>query len=131
VLAKEAPGIALWALEGLRRLLQNGDFTKPAASEIHIKACKALASPLRAMVDEWCEFGDDLFVSCNTLYDLHKAVFTEDGLRPMNRVWFGVRFKAAFPHIEKLRRISGGVREYVYEGLALVPEAYKRYLGRP
>lgn len=130
-LAKEAPGIAMWALEGLKRLLENGDFIKPVSSESHIKDCKALASPLKTMIDQWCDFGGDLYISCNTLYDLHKAIFLEDGYKPMNRIWFGVRFKNAFPHISKGQRYSAGRREYVYEGLTIMSDAYKKFLGRP
>ena len=90
---------------------------------------RSLASPLRTMINEWCEFIDSDYVECDTLYDLHRAVFDEAGNKPMSRTWFGVRFKNAYPKIRKIRKCSGGKRFWVYEGLRITPEAYTRYMG--
>lgn len=127
-LINEAQGIGNWALEGLRRLLKQGDFTHPRNAKEHIDAMRSLASPLRTMINEWCEFGND-YVESDTLYDLHRAVFDEAGVKPMSRTWFGVRFKNAYPKINKVRKTSGGKRYWAYEGLRVTPEAYERYLG--
>lgn len=131
-IAKEAPGIINWALEGLRRLLERGDFTKPTASEEHIVDCKALASPIRTMVNMWCEFDPKAEVPVNYLYELHQAVAQENGEQPDTRVSFGRKLSNAFPsQIRKVQKRVNGERVYVYEGICIVPEAYKNFLGRP
>jgi len=131
-LAKEVPGIINWSLEGLRRLFERGDFTKPGASEEHIADCKAISAPIRTMVDMWCEFGPQYETPVNYLYELHRVVSQENGDIPENRVSFGRKMKNAFPtQINKVQKRFDGERMYVYEGIRIVPEAYKNFLGRP
>jgi len=128
-LVKEIPGITNWALAGLRRLLEQGNFTRPELSMEHINACKAMASPLKTMLEDWCDFSDpNKVVPCTTLYDLHKAVYEEEGRKPLTRTGFGMKFKAARSDIIKQQKIIAGMRTYVYAGLEILPEAYERYL---
>lgn len=129
-LLQELPGIAIWALEGLHRLLTNGDFTRPKVSSEHIDDCKKLASPLQTMVAEWCELKPEAFVPVNHVYDLHRAIYQEAGLQPMNRIWFGRKLKNAFPEIYKQDRQINGERCVVYVGMRINQEAYKTFLGR-
>ena len=128
-LIQEVPGVTNWALEGLRRLLEQGDFTRPELSIEHINTCKAMASPLKTMLDEWCDLSNSsIDTPCNTLYDLHRVVYEEEGRRPLTRTQFGVKFKNARPDINRQRKMIAGMRTYVYEGLQILPEAYERYL---
>lgn len=129
-LVAEVPGIAQWSLEGLRRLLENGDFTRPQISSGHIEDCKKLASPLQTIIDDWCEQKSGVFVPINTVYDLHVAFFKEDGLHPMNRTWFGRKMKNAFPNITKGTRTINGETTAVYNGLEIKQEAYRIFLGK-
>ena len=129
-LLKEIPGIALWAIDGLRRLLVDGDFTKPAISMGHIADCRKLASPLQTMVDDWCELKTGASVLANHVFDLHVALFKEEGLHPMSRVWFGRKLKNAFPDIKKGTKTINGEQCTVYVGMEIKPEAYKTFLGR-
>jgi len=130
-LAREVPGVINWSLEGLRRLLQQGDFTKPHASEQHIADCKALASPIRTMIDMWCEFDPAAEVPVGYLFDLHRAIAQENGEFSETRIGFGRKLLNAFPKIRRVQKRVNGERQYVYEGIQIVPEAYKNFLGRP
>lgn len=127
-LLRELPGIAMWSLEGLVRLLTNGDFTRPAASAEHIVDCKKLASPLQTMIEDWCEIKPEAYAPINDLYDLHRAIYQEEGLQPMSRTWFGRKLKNAYPDIYKGSKWNNGVRQMVYEGIKINDEAYHTFL---
>jgi len=129
-LIAEVPGIAIWALEGLRRLLTNGDFTAPQISVGHIADCKRLASPLQTMVEDWCVRKAGAVAPINDLFDLHVALFREEGLHPMSRTWFGRKLKNAFPDIGKGQRMISGERQAVYNGIEIKQESYRTFLGR-
>ena len=83
------------------------------------------------MVNMWCEFGPDFEVPVSYLYELHQVVSKENGDIPENRVGFGRKIKNAFPtRINKTQKRVNGERVYVYEGIRILPEAYKNFLGR-
>lgn len=69
----ELPGIAAWALEGLRRLNANGEFTQPAASEAERQHIAETYSPLKAFVDSVCTLNTDRSVFCRDLYNAYRA----------------------------------------------------------
>src|SRR5207253_3096475 len=53
-LQRELPGIFNWALEGLARLRQLGEFTRPTASvEVEAEFAR-LVNPLQAFIEDHC-----------------------------------------------------------------------------
>jgi putative DNA primase/helicase len=127
-LVKETPGIAIWALEGLRRLLKTNVFTKPSSCTEDLAEFEALMNPLWAMVNEHCELNPTHWETCDAIFDLHKAVYKEDNMWPMGRELFGRRFKTSFPCVRKARRRVAGELDYVYEGVSILPHSKQRYL---
>lgn len=127
-LAKETPGIAIWALQGLRRLFKTNMFTKPASCVDELVEFENLMNPLRAMVNEHCELGPDRWESCDALFDLHKAVYKEDNMWPMGKELFGRRIKTSFPTVRKIRKRIGGELDYAYEGITILSHSKERYL---
>jgi hypothetical protein len=53
-LIEEAPGILLWAIEGLQRLTERGYFVQPASARQAAEELSDLASPVGAFVRERC-----------------------------------------------------------------------------
>lgn len=135
-LMREAPGIALWAINGLRRLLDNDKFTLPITSERHLQSIQQLTNPIGLMMNECCiqHVGPEYFqhvTRCNDLYDLWvawcKATNTPNH---MSRIGFGMRLATIpNPPVRKQKMIDGE-RFYVYEGLEIVPKAMSNYLGK-
>jgi len=131
-LVKEAPGIAAWAIGGLQRLLESNRFTLPAKSKEHMDDIETLGNPLQMMVREHCIAKEGTFSTSNELYDLHKAVYEENQIRPFSRIQFGIKLKSVLPvGVVKERRRVAGELMYGYAGIAIMPSAYRRYLGRP
>ena len=124
-------GIALWAIEGLRRLLANDQFTLPEASAEHLRGIKELTNPLGAMIDECCEFGpmDDFRANCATLYDLwlgwcHKTKTRSD----MSRIAFGMKLGHLQKPMVRKQFMEGGKRTWAYAGVRIRPQAMEEYL---
>ena len=131
-LRPEAPGLAVWAMDGLRRLLANGHFTRPQALQEYTNELRDLTNPLCSMIDTCCTLTDlGAFTSVQQLYDLHKAFYEEGGIRPMNRTKFGMQFRNTFPKLGKMRRRMAGEVCRGYGGIAITPAAQRRYLERP
>jgi len=69
----ELPGIAVWSLEGLRRLNTTGRFTEPAASLNEKKHIADSFSPLMQFIEEACTLGPDYRASCADLHGAYRA----------------------------------------------------------
>ena len=135
-LIKQVPGIAIWAIEGLKRLLENDYFTQPRASMLHLSEFNLLINPLRAMIDECCKIltkPSEIMRSqptpVNWLFDLHKSFYEEQGLRPMSKATFGMKFHHLNLPIQKKRMMQEGKRFKVYEGIEILSGAFQKYLG--
>jgi phage/plasmid-associated DNA primase len=72
-LVQDIEGIAIWALQGLARLNQNGRFTIPAASQAETDYISEAYSPLRMFLDSACIMGGVEFVSAEDVYSTYKA----------------------------------------------------------
>ena len=135
-LIKEAPGIAVWAIKGLKRLLENRIFTQPKTSIKHIQDFNLLINPLQAMVDECCEIcktpAESLkYVTAREhLFELHKAWYEENNLKSLGKASFGMKFhNIGLSNVIKKQIMTQGERVTVYQGIKILPSAYKKYLG--
>lgn len=133
-LKAEAPGVAIWALEGLRRLLANGRFTQPEPSQEHLQDFRELTSPLAAMVAEYCEVNPsdpECWAPISKLDDLHRAYYQHQGLDPMPTIMFRSRLKTVVPSLQRARLTDKGEVIYIYNGIRIKRSAEKKFLGRP
>ena len=134
-LAKEAPGIAIWAIEGLKRLFKNDFFTQPRVSIKHIQEFNLLINPLRAMVNECCKIYVDPSERINHqtprdwLFELHKVWYEENNLKSLGKASFGMKFHHLGLSVQKRQMMRQGERLCVYEGLEILPSVFKKYLG--
>jgi len=135
-LKAELPGIALWSIEGLKRLLTNDKFTIPTVSRDHLAALAELTNPIGVMLAECTQshIGSEYMtqrVECNTLYELWKAWCDCNRIKTnLSGVGFGMKVARLERPLARRRIEEGGKRMYVYQGLSLTQEAYERYLKR-
>jgi len=133
-LITEIPGIALWAIEGLRRLLSNDKFTLPKLSREHLDGIAELTNPIGLMLSETCKFhvGADFFrynTNCNTLYELWLAWCNTTNTRSnLSRIAFGMKLRGMDRPLIRKRVMNAGKREYIYEGLQIMPGIMELYL---
>lgn len=110
----ELPGIAAWALEGLRRLQANGRFSTPAASVAEMDYLVENYSPLVRFLSECCVQAPDQRTSARDLYETYRAWALAEGEDPMRRRTFTGSIKDAtrgagvhYGTYEKQRGFSG------------------------
>lgn len=69
----EMEGIAVWALEGLRRLNARGKFLIPERSQVEIEAMKEGYSSLTMFLDDCCHLGGEHVTGLREIYDSYRA----------------------------------------------------------
>jgi putative DNA primase/helicase len=118
-LAAELPGILMWALEGLDRLVRNGRFTVPGASADAANLMMDLASPISAFVRDRCVRDVNATVERDVLYHAWKDWAEENGHMAGAKSTFGRDLRAVVPELRTTNpRICGvPVRHYTRIGL--------------
>lgn len=101
-LVEELPGIAQWALEGLRRLMSNGRFTMPKTSLNEMDYMVESGSPVTRFMEEECVFEQTARVADNALWSRYQQWCIANGMEQMKRKNFLQAFKDA--------SVSQGVR---------------------
>lgn len=120
-LMAELPGIALWAVEGYRRLRARGAFHESDKSKRARQDWFEENNPLAQFVDDCCEVKPGMRVEMAALYEAYKAWAEMRGMSPMADNALSRRLVAtlgARVHRHKER----GTRFLM--GIALLPEAF-------
>ncbi len=144
-LANEVQGIANWALEGLRRLLANNQFTEPQSSKEYLESIAKISAPVHRIISEHCDLDEDpltkLWTSTEQLYEFYKAVCDHEGEPAQeSKQQSGIKLNAHFPWIrygqkrvgnDESNRSLGTDRPYGHFGIQIREEALKKFLGKP
>jgi putative DNA primase/helicase len=120
-LMTELPGILLWALDGLERLMEWGVFTAPKSSRDSLAEMHHLVSPIRGFVEECCRLSGKHEVAVNELFAAYRTWCENHGVKTSSTQVFGRDLRAAFPKLRIAQhRNDEGVRERYYVGLRLI-----------
>lgn len=105
----ELPGIARWALDGYRELLEIGHFTETEAGLKLQDQMIRDAAPVRVFVEEECAFGDDLWVESQKLFDRYMLWCERNNTYKMDKQSFFRDLNTAFPGVvhDLYKRIAG------------------------
>lgn len=118
-LGEELSGILGWALDGLKRLEQQGRFTRPQATEAALVQLQDLASPIAAFIRDRCVVGAECEVPVDWLWSAWCTWADDSGHSRANKQLLGRNLKAALPQVRVRRPRDGETRERVYTGIAL------------
>lgn len=115
----EVSGILNWAIIGLDRLRQQGDFTRPRVSEAAIESYKASANPAAEFLNDFVsvEIGQEIFTE--EIYSLYVYWCQKNNYRPMASNTFGAEVRRKFG-VERKRKRFGGKMPYFYENLKFI-----------
>jgi P4 family phage/plasmid primase-like protien len=125
-IVSEAPGIAVWAIQGLLRLRRQG-FTTPASSGPAIAEFRLQSSPVTAFGDECCEFGA-YKLPTSILYDAYAHWAKDQGSLAGTRLRFSQRFQMMYPGVKADRMMQNGKQVRCFTGVGLTEDAINRYL---
>lgn len=120
----QAPGILLWAIEGLRRLREQGDFTRSTMVELAIEDYRISANPAREFLTEFIQPQEGSKISKIRLYELYQHFCSKTGCKhPLAQRAFGREVKKIFPAVNPDSKLTfGSTRENAYEGIAFTQE---------
>ena len=130
-LVAEVPGIAAWALEGLRRLRLNGRFTVPESSEEAMQEWKLFNNPLASFLDECTVQRANEFITRRMLYDGWEKWTAARRLPVGTKSQFFNDILTLATYVSQEGKDESGKNELIYRGLMFTPDAARRYVGRP
>lgn len=110
-LLKELPGIAVWAIEGLKGLRSAGKFELPASSAIELARYRTESDPVALFAEECLTVSTGRGFSPTYAYDKYQEWSKRSGFQPLNKINFGRRLAAL--GFEKTR--SGGQSYWMVE----------------
>lgn len=120
-LCTELPGIAVWALQGLRRLRKRGRFVVPQSSADLVQQFQDLASPIRVFVEECCVLSEGAAVAKRGLYERYTEWCQLNGKRAKEDGIFYRDLYSAFPNIRETKPRKGDVRQKLLQGIMVAP----------
>ena len=121
-LLAELPGIAQWAIQGLRELRQAGRFTQPASGAEVATMLRDAASELHAFIAERCELKADAKADPDGLRDAFNGWRQEQGYETkVSKPAFGRLLFAACPGIKRTQGPRELGRRWHYDGIRLLP----------
>lgn len=126
-LLAELPGITRWAIDGLRDLLQAGEFVRPKACEDRLEEFANLTNPLASMLKECCAIlpssSPPVFTPSQVLYELYQAWCRANGVKTdLSREGFLSQLKLyCGTRIRKDQTTVNGERKRGFWGIRIDP----------
>lgn len=119
-LVAELSGILLWAIDGLRRLEERGNFTQPATGQEAVDTIAKLGSHVINFVDDCCELHEDAVSFKNELYVKWVAWHSSNNLKPGSQSWFCRDLKSAYPELKSVRpQHTDGKQYWAFKGIRI------------
>jgi putative DNA primase/helicase len=97
IIDSELPGILNWVLEGLKRILNQGKFTKCKISEDILSRYKVESDSVQMFLEEFnIQKSIDLksSVTIKTAYNAYREYCGESGFKPLNKINFSKRLES-------------------------------------
>jgi phage/plasmid-associated DNA primase len=119
----ELPGILNWAIDGLRRLRQNGRFTTSNLCNRELAAYRVDCNPAALFLAETCAAMPSADVVTADVYARYSTWCDQNGYRRLAANSFGREIQRAFPQAEQGKVWNReGRRTEGYKGIALRDE---------
>jgi P4 family phage/plasmid primase-like protien len=120
--ATEMGGVLKWALEGARKLLQNGGFVEPDICRQELERYKKEVHPEYTFLEENFQLSEnfpELSVRCDVLRSCYNKWCEAHGHRAVSDTRLGNSIKKLFPTCSRKRVRKGGTLIYIYEGVCI------------
>lgn len=113
----EADGIFLFALEGLRRLMNNHYvFSETQVNADELQQYREESDSVLSFVKDYCEMGETYTAGSTELFNAYKGYCEECGMKPYSQKNFVQQITAAFPAVTRdidriaKRRVLSGIK---------------------
>jgi len=115
--ASELSGLFNWAMDGLMRLRDRGDFEIPYECQAAVEEFRESTNPAQEFLAEHLVAEADGEVSVADTYARYRVWSTENGYKPLGNSQFGMEVRRVFPATKKTRPRFGDGRRHIYIGL--------------
>jgi putative DNA primase/helicase len=113
----ELPGVFLYALGGLKMLVDAGRIEQPESSQEVIEAFKAVASPMSVFLEEECNRDPASEIEVIEMFNFWKRWCSANGIHEKDSVQlFARRLRNVIPNL-KTRRLNYGSRNKIFVGV--------------
>lgn len=124
----EMPGIFLWALQGLLRLMKNGRFTHSDKSREASEAYQIEQNSARAFLTECVETcRESELIGTRELYTNYRTWAELEGRRPLSNIQFVKEIHRIFPTARRFKSTMNADRSWKWAGIRLVIEDVTSY----
>jgi putative DNA primase/helicase len=118
-LAAELPAILLWAIQGWKRLRENGRFTESESGEQVKSSMHEASSPILTFTKDCCVVSLDATASKDELYRAWDSWCAENDFDAGTKEIFARLLLTAVPNIKPYRPRVEGTRLNCYKGIAI------------
>jgi len=116
----ELSGFLNWAMEGLRRLVNNGRFTKsPTTEELQLEY-EALSDPVTAFITSCVEVDPEAFETKDAVYNAYFQFCRGRGCSPVMSNILTKKLKPQIPTLKSVRRSINKKQTTCWDGLRLL-----------
>jgi putative DNA primase/helicase len=127
----EAPGIAVWALQGLKKLRETNRFITPQSSTAAMSEWREITSPVAAFLEACCVQAPKDCIPKAELYGAWEIWANRRKIDPGNQSQFLERVKHNMPFTTSKTVDINGRRQSAFVGLQLTREAARQLTSRP
>lgn len=113
----EAPGIMIWALAGLERLIRQGDFSRCKAADEALSEYKTDSNPVLQFFSDYVSESQNSGIPSKQLYEFYRHWCDKEGYRSMSDRSFGRQIKKFIPSCSKIKFREGKKLLWRYEGI--------------
>ena len=113
----ELPGMLNWAIDGLRRLQESGQFTQSAVCEQALAAYRVENNPARTFLLDRFTLHPGGAIPSKTVFQEYRQFCIDGNYRALAEREFGKEVYRAFSGVEKVRIREGHERHYTYKNL--------------
>lgn len=113
----EMPGVLLWAIKGLVRLQNQGEFTFSQVCENAKNDYREQRNPTQRFLKDHLIADPNGRIKVKWLYTLYQHWCEEESITPLGTEMFGTHLKQVFTEVEKSRPNIRGMRHYEYVGI--------------
>lgn len=118
---EEKSGIFNQAIEGLKRVVENGQLTPSESSYRRKEQYQREADNVLLFVDEECVIHHNAMYPKDKLYEAYKRFCLDNGYRSLGKIKYNRRLKNKFPELKDNKRPTGSSVLY-WEGIGLKAE---------
>ncbi len=118
---KELSGLFNWAVEGLQRVLDNGNFTKTTSVESIKDEWLTRSNPLMVFCEKHVEFDNESFVSKDEFYDAYQEFCDVNAAPSLDKNVVGRKLSQFIRGVRSSKRkLSDGSRKNCWDNIKLV-----------